>query len=44
MANDIDLWQDMKHLENEGKQEEANSLLEIYRFRYLGDNKRGTII
>ena len=40
MANDIDLWQDIKKLEELGKQEEAESLLEIYYRRYIGYNEK----
>ena len=31
MANDLDMWNDIKELEEMGKQEEANDLLEIYK-------------
>ena len=37
MANDINLWGDIEDLEKEGKQEEAISLLKIFRFRYGGE-------
>ena len=35
MANDINLWSDIVELEHEGKQEEAQSLQEIYHYRYI---------
>ena len=35
MANDIDLWQDITLLENEGKMKEAESLHEIYKYKYI---------
>jgi len=35
MANDIDIWQDIEHLEKAGRKQEASDLLEIYRFVYI---------
>lgn len=33
--NDIDLWEDIEILEKKGRQKEADSLMEIFRFRYI---------
>ncbi len=39
MANDIDLWGDIRKLEKIGQQEEADSLMKIYQARYIEFDK-----
>ena len=39
MANDVDIWKDVKLLEQLGRLKEADSLHKIYYHRYIGYNK-----
>ncbi|MHA1873556.1 MAG: hypothetical protein ACTSVB_05525 [Candidatus Heimdallarchaeaceae archaeon] len=38
MANDIDMWQDIKELEKAGKKEQANDLLKIFHQKFIKGN------